>query len=69
MHQKDNPQKPLAKVLKTREEMQTLLENKKNATTDFLKIVLKKNNRVEEGGASSSKMKIKHESTNLKAQK
>jgi len=29
VHQKENPQKPLAKVEKNREEMQTTLEDKK----------------------------------------
>jgi hypothetical protein len=32
VHQKKNPQKPLAKVKRIREEMQTTLENKKNVT-------------------------------------
>ncbi len=35
MHQKDNPQKPLAKVKKTREKMETTLENRKKAVANF----------------------------------
>jgi len=50
MHQKDNPQKPLAKVLKTREEVQTTLENKKKTTTNSPRSAFKRKNKVEEGG-------------------
>jgi hypothetical protein len=57
VHQKDNPQKPLAKVKRTREEMQTTLDNRKKATTNFPRSALKKNNIVEEGGALGSGMK------------
>ncbi len=57
MHQKENPQKPLTKVKKTREEIQTTLENKKKATTNSLKSALKRKNKVEEGGTSSSRVK------------
>ncbi len=32
VHQKENPQKPLAKVKRTKEEMQVALENRKKAT-------------------------------------
>jgi hypothetical protein len=41
VHQKENPQKPLTKVFKTREEMRTTLENRKKATTDFPRSVLR----------------------------
>jgi hypothetical protein len=50
MHQKDNPQKPLAKVLKTREEVQTTLENRKKTTTNSPRNAFKRKNKVEEGG-------------------
>jgi hypothetical protein len=52
-HQKDNPQKPPAKVKRTREEMQTTLKNRKKATSNSPRSVLKRKNRVKEGGASS----------------
>ncbi len=45
--------KTMTKVKRTREEMETTLENKKKATTNSPKIVLKKKNKVQEGGASS----------------
>ncbi len=35
VHQKENAQKPPTKVLKIKEEMQTTLENRKRATTDY----------------------------------
>jgi hypothetical protein len=69
VHQKDNPQKPLAKVKKTREEMQTTLKNRKKVVADFPRNALKRKNRVEEGGASSSGVKREHENKDLKAQK
>ncbi len=46
MHQKDNPRKPLAKVKRTREEMQTTLENKKKVVVNFPKSVFKRKNEV-----------------------
>jgi hypothetical protein len=57
MHEKENPHKPPTKVLKTREEMWTTLENKKEVATHFLRSALKRKNKVEEGGALGSKMK------------
>jgi hypothetical protein len=57
MHQKENPQKPLAEVKITREEMKKALKNTKKAATDSPRNVFKKKNRVEEGGASSLRMK------------
>ncbi len=48
---KENPQKPLAKVKKIREEMQT---NRKKVAIDFPKSVLKRKNKVEEGGTLRS---------------
>jgi hypothetical protein len=68
VHKKENPQKPPTKVKKTREEMQTTLENRKKATTKFLRNAFKRKNRVEEG-ALSSKVKREHESTYVRAQK
>jgi hypothetical protein len=67
VHQKDNPQKPPAKVKRTREEMETPLKNRKKATIDFPRSVFKKKNRIEEGGASSLGVKREQESTNLRA--
>jgi hypothetical protein len=52
VHQKENPHKSLTKVLKTREEMQTTLENRKKAIVDFQRSVFKRKNKVEEGRAS-----------------
>ncbi len=49
--------------------MQTTLENKKKAITNCPKNVLKKNNQVEEGRASDSRMKKEQESTKARAQK
>jgi len=66
VHQKDNPHKPSAKVKRTREEMQTRLENRKKDVTDFPISALKRKNRVEEGGALGSRVKREQESTNLK---
>ncbi len=57
MHQKDNPQKPLAKVKITREEMQTPLKNRKKVAAKSLRSALKIKNIVEEEGASSSRVK------------
>jgi hypothetical protein len=69
VHQKDNPQKPSAKVKITKEEMYTILENRKKATTYFPKNVFKRKNKVEEGGALGLGVKREQESTNLRAQK
>jgi len=60
VHQKDNPQKPPTKVKRTREEMQTTLENRKKVVIDSPRSVLKGKNRVEE------RLKRKQESTNLR---
>jgi hypothetical protein len=54
----------LAKVKRIREEMQTTLDNKKKATTNFSRSAFKRKNRVEEGGTSSLGMKKEQESTN-----
>jgi hypothetical protein len=66
VHQKENSQKPPTKVKRTREEMQTTLENRKKVATDSPKSALKRKNKVEERGASGSRMK---EEQDLKAQK
>jgi hypothetical protein len=47
----------LAKVKRTRREMQTTLENRKKATIDSPRSAFKKKNKVEEGGVSGSRMK------------
>ncbi len=49
--------------------MHITLENKMKATPYSPKSALKKKNKVEEGGASSSRVKSKQESTYVKAQK
>jgi hypothetical protein len=51
VHQKENPQKPQAKVKRTRQEMQTTLENRKKVIAKSLKSDFKKKNRAKEGGA------------------
>jgi hypothetical protein len=66
VYQKENPRKPPAKVKKTREEMQTTLEDRKKVAVDSPRNVLKKKNRVE-GGVLGSKVSREQESTNLKA--
>ncbi len=67
MHQKDNPQKPSTKLKRTKEEMQTTLENRKKVVTDSSRSVIKRKNRVEEGGALGLRMKREEESTYLRA--
>jgi hypothetical protein len=57
MHQKYNPQKPPAKVKRTREKVQTTLENKKKVVIDSSKSAFKMKNKVEEGGALGSRVK------------
>jgi hypothetical protein len=49
--------------------MQTTLENRKKATTDFPRNVFKRKNKVEEGGVLGSRMKREHENTYLRPQK
>jgi shikimate kinase len=49
VHQIENPQKPHAKVKKTREEMQATLEKRKKVVAKFSKSALKRKNRVKEG--------------------
>jgi len=67
VHQKDNPLKPLAKVKRTREKMQTTLENRKKVVADFPRSVIKRKNKVKEGGALGLGVKKEHKSTNLRA--
>jgi hypothetical protein len=69
VHQKDNPQKPLAKVKRTKEEMKITLENKKKVAIDFLRSAFKKKNRVEKGGASGLGVKREQENKDLRARK
>jgi hypothetical protein len=45
------------------------LENKRKVIVDFPRSAFKSMNIVEEGGASSSRVKREHESKNLRAQK
>jgi len=66
VYQKEIPRKSPAKVKKTREEMQTTLEERKKVAIDSPRNVLKKKNRVE-GGVLGSKVSREQESTNLKA--
>jgi hypothetical protein len=69
VHQKENPHKSPTKVKRIREEMQTTLENRKKVATNSPRSALKRNNKVEEGRASCSRVKREHESTNLRAHK
>ncbi len=48
MHQKENPSKPTTKVLKTREEMQITLENRKKVAINSPRNAFKRKNKVEE---------------------
>jgi hypothetical protein len=52
----------LAKIKRTREEMQITLENMKKVVMNSPRSVLKNNNIVEEGGALGSGVKKEHES-------
>jgi septal ring factor EnvC (AmiA/AmiB activator) len=69
VHQKDNSQKPPAKVKRNREEMQATLENRKKVVAEFPKSALKRKNKVEEGGVLGSRVKREHESIEIRAQK
>ncbi len=51
VHRKDNPQKPPAKVKRTKENMQTSIENIKKVAIDSPRSAFKRNNTVEGGGA------------------
>jgi hypothetical protein len=57
----------LAKVKRTREEMQTTLENRKIVATNSPRVVFKKKNKVEEGGASTLGMRKEHENIHIRA--
>jgi hypothetical protein len=48
VHKKENPQKPLTKIKRIREEMQTTLENRKKPALDSPRNVFKRKNKVEE---------------------
>jgi len=52
VHQKENPQKPHTKVKITKEEMQVTLENRMKVAIESPRNVFKKENKVEEDGAS-----------------
>ncbi len=67
MYQKENAQKPPAKVKRTKEEMQITFENRKKDVANFSISVLKRKNIVEEGGALGSRVRREQESINLKA--
>jgi hypothetical protein len=62
VHQKENPQKPQAKVKSTRIFFEVALESRRKATTKSQKSVLKRKNKIEEGGASGSEVKKEQES-------
>jgi len=64
---KGEPHKPLAKVKRTREEMNTTLENKKKVASNSPRSAFKRKNRVEEGGASGSRVRSEQECTYLRA--
>jgi hypothetical protein len=57
VHQREIPHKLPTKVKRTREERQKTLENRKKATTNSPRSVIIRKNKIEEGGASSLKMK------------
>ncbi len=57
IHQKENPQKPLTKVKRTKVEMWITLDNRKKAATKSPRNVLKEKNKVEEGGTSNLRVK------------
>ncbi len=57
VHQKENPQKPLANVKITREDIHTTLEDIKNAIVHSPTNALKRKNKVEERKALSFRMK------------
>ncbi len=63
IHHKENPHKPLAKVKRTREEMQTTLENRKKYAAGSPRSVFKGKTKAKEGGASCSGIKREQEST------
>jgi hypothetical protein len=50
-------QKPLAKVKKTRKEMQTTVEHRRKVVAKSSRSVFKRKNRIEEGGALGSRVK------------
>jgi hypothetical protein len=66
VHQKDNPQKPLAKVKRIKEEMQITLENKKKVVVDSPRSAFKRK-KFEEGRALSLGVKREHEIIDLRA--
>ncbi len=49
--------------------MQIALQNRKKASSDSPRRAFKKKNKVEEGGASTSRMKKEQENIDLKTQK
>jgi ribosome assembly protein YihI (activator of Der GTPase) len=63
VHQKENPQKPQAKVNRIRKEMKATLENRKKTSK------ISKKCSQEEGGASGSRVKKEHENTEARVQK
>ncbi len=69
MHQKENPNKPPTKVKITRVEMHTTLENKKKVVANSPKNVIKRKNKVEEGGTLGSRVNREHKSTEARAHK
>jgi len=69
VHQKENPHKPPTKVKRTKEEMQTTLENRMKVVIDSPKSALKRKNKVEEGRALGLRVKREQESIDIRAQK
>jgi hypothetical protein len=57
----------LAKVKRTREEMQKTLENRKKATIDSPRSAFKRKNKVEKGGVLGLGVKREQDSTYLRA--
>ncbi len=49
--------------------METTLENRKKVVVNFPRSAFKRKNKVEEGGALGSRVKMEHENIDLRAQK
>jgi hypothetical protein len=57
VYRKENPQKPLTKIKRIREEMKTTLENRKKVVADSPRSAFKRKKKIEEGGTLGLGMK------------
>jgi hypothetical protein len=64
VHQKENPQKPPAKVKRTSKEMQITLENRKKTTTNLQEVFLRREKELRKVEPQAQELK-----RNKKAQK